>query len=99
MIILLITKGVLGDLDKFKVYIFIDELLDSLNGMQHLLTGEDEYDPKFYAELVECLESVDPKLLPSVNAQWKGFKDYAGRGGAPDDEWKRCPPNDTYTVK
>jgi len=77
-----------------------DELLNSLNGMQKLLTGEDEYDQKFYEELVECLESVDPKLLPSVNAQWKGFKDYAASGGdPPDDEWKSCPPNNTYAVK
>jgi len=68
-----------------------DELQDSLNGMQNLLTGENEYDPEFYAELVECLESVDPKLLESVNAQWTGFKDYAASGGnPPEDVWKNC---------
>ena len=59
--------------------------------MQNLLTGENEYDPEFYAELVECLESVDPKLLESVNAQWTGFKDYAASGGnPPEDVWKNC---------
>ena len=60
--------------------------------MQHLLTGENQYDQEFYDELVQCLESVDPRLLESVNAQWKGFKDYAATGGnPPEDEWKQCP--------
>lgn len=76
---------------------FTDELKDSLNGMQLLLTGEDQYDEEFYNELVVCLESVDPRLLESVNAQWKGFKDYAATGGnPPEDEWKQC--SDGYQV-
>ena len=73
--------------------------------MQHLLTGENEYDPEFYNELVQCLEGIDPRLLESVNAQWTGFKDYAASGGnPPEDEWKQCPtdyqvnPNFTLTI-
>ena len=66
--------------------------------MQHLLTGENEYDPEFYNELVQCLEGIDPRLLESVNAQWAGFKDYAATGGnPPEDEWKQCPTD--YQVK
>ena len=62
--------------------------------MQHLLTGENEYDPEFYKELVQCLEGIDPRLLESVNAQWSGFKDYAASGGnPPEDEWEQCPTN------
>ena len=75
------------------IFIFIlDELLDSLNGMQKHMTGEDQFNLEFYHELTECLNKLDPKLLESVNAQWKGFKDYAASGGnPPDDVWKSCP--------
>ena len=56
------------------------------------MTGEKEYDAEFYNELVQSLEEIDPILLASVNAQWKGFKDYAAsRGNPPEDEWKQCP--------
>lgn len=72
-----------------------DELLDSLNGMQKLMTDEDTFfDIEFYDELVTCLNTLDPKLLESVNGQWSGFKEYAATGGNPNidppDDWKRC---------
>ena len=79
-----------------KCYSFIsDELLDSLNGMQKLMTDEDTFfDLDFYEELVTCLSTLDPKLLESVNGQWSGFKKYAATGGNPNidppDDWKRC---------
>ena len=56
------------------------------------MTGEDEYDTEFYDSLVQCLNTLDPRLLESVNAQWTGFKDYAGAGGnPPEDVWEQCP--------
>ena len=63
--------------------------------MQKLMTDEDTYfDMEFYEELVNCLSSLDPKLLESVNGQWAGFKEYARTGGNPNidppDIWKRC---------
>ena len=79
-----------------KYYSFIlDELLESLNGMQKLMTDEETFfDMKFYDELVTCLNTLDPKLLESVNGQWSGFKEYAATGGNPNidppDDWKRC---------
>ena len=59
------------------------------------MTDEDTYfDMEFYEELVNCLSSLDPKLLESVNGQWSGFKEYARTGGNPNidppDIWKRC---------
>ena len=78
-------------------FIFSDELKDSLNGMQLLMTGEAEYNPEFYNALVKILKEIDPRLLESVNAQWKGFKDYAASGGnPPEDVWETCP--DGYQV-
>ena len=75
----------------FNVY-FADELLDSLNGVQKFMTGEDEFDREFYDELTQCLNKLDPKLLESVNAQWRGFKGYAASGGnPPEDVWRGCP--------
>ena len=73
----------------------LDELLDSLNGMQKLMTDEDTFfDLEFYDELVTCLNTLDPNLLESVNGQWSGFKEYAATGGNPNidppDNWKRC---------
>ena len=63
-----------------------------LNGMQRFMTGKPEFDPEFYDDLVKSLESVDPRLLESINAQWKGFKDYAALGGnPPEDVWEKCP--------
>ena len=71
----------------------IDELLESLNGIQMLMTGGDKFNREFYDELVPCLNSFDPLLLESVNAQWKGFKEYASTGGnPPSDIWRPCKP-------
>ena len=67
-------------------------LLDSLNGMHQLMTGEeDSFDKSFYKELVACIEHYDAKLLDVVNSQWKGFKEYARNGGNPGvDDWIGC---------
>ena len=66
--------------------------MDSLNGMQEFMTGEHAFDLEFYNELTECINTIDPKLLESVNAQWTGFKNYAASGGNPPvDIWRRCP--------
>ena len=62
------------------------------------MTGEAEYDPEFYNAFVKILKEIDPRLLESVNAQWKGFKDYAASGGnPPEDVWETCP--DGYQVQ
>ena len=71
---------------------YSDELLDSLNGMHQLMTGEEHsFDKVFYNELVQCIEKYDPKLIDVVNSQWLGFKAYANKGGNPGtDDWIRC---------
>ena len=64
------------------------------------MTGEPEFEPEFYDDLVRSLESVDPRLLESVNAQWKGFKDYAASGGnPPEDVWKAVQMNIRFKEK
>ena len=77
---------------KLKRRLFIDELLDSLNGMHKLMTGQDDsFDREFYDELVQCIQKYDTQLLNVINAQWNGFKLYANRGGNPGvDDWVRC---------
>ena len=68
-----------------------DDLIDSLNGMNMLMTGQGQFDKKFVHELNQCLQQLDPKLPQSINAQWRGFKTYAASGGnPPNDVWKRC---------
>ena len=60
--------------------------------MHQLMTGEeDSFDKSFYKELVACIEHYDAKLLDVVNSQWKGFKEYARKGGNPGvDDWTGC---------
>ena len=79
----------------FHFYLFIchlGELLDSLNGMHKLMTGEnDSFDQAFYNELVTCIAKYDRELMDVVNAQWKGFRTYAENGGNPGvDDWLKC---------
>ena len=71
---------------------YLDELLNSLNGMHQLMTGEkDSFDKSFYNELVPCIEQYGVKLLDVVNSQWSGFKVYASNGGNPGvDDWIGC---------
>ena len=77
---------------------FLDELLDSLNGMQKFMTGDEQFNHEFYEDLVQCLNKLDPRLHESVNAQWTGFKEYAASGGNPPvDVWRQCPEN--YQVR
>ena len=77
---------------------FLDELLDSLNGMQKFMTGDEQFNHEFYEDLVQCLNKLDPRLHKSVNAQWTGFKEYAASGGNPPvDVWQQCPEN--YQVR
>ena len=77
---------------------FLDELLDSLNGMQKFMTGNEQFNHEFYEDLVQCLNTLDPRLHESVNAQWRGFKEYAASGGNPPvDVWQQCPEN--YQVR
>lgn len=76
-------------LSSFSFY-FADELLDSLNGVQKFMTGKDEFDKVFYKELVSCLNQIDDQLLESVNAQWRGFREYAASKGSPEDPWPQC---------
>ena len=63
--------------------------------MQVLMDGQPTFDPNFYSELVTCLDSLDPRLLTSVGAQWDGMIQYANSGGNPEanDTWPACSNN------
>ena len=69
-----------------------DELLNSLNGMHYLMTGQkNSFDSAFYNELVQCIEKYDARLLGVINSQWRGFRSYANNGGNPGiDDWISC---------
>ena len=63
-----------------------------LNGIKQLMTGSSEqYDHVFYKRLVNCLSEIEePRLLKVVEAQWKGFQDYANTSGTETDPWIKC---------
>jgi hypothetical protein len=67
-------------------------LQDMLNGITELLAGPGQlYDHKFYHRLINCLNEIEePRLLNAVDAQWKGFMDYAHTLGTDVDPWKSC---------
>ena len=43
---------------KINIIFIPGPMLDMLNGMQHLMTGSNEFDPVFYERLVTCLNKV-----------------------------------------
>ena len=67
--------------------------MSKLNGQDVI---DSEFDPDFLTKFTKCLEKIDPKLLKSVNFQWKGFQNYSKM-----DEWKQCDAsiNKTMPVK
>ena len=80
----------------------IGELEYAFDGLQRFMKkhimedGSDKSDyfnRRYLSELVACLDELDPNLLESVNAQWKGFKDYSK---LENKDWKRCHENGTY---
>ena len=88
----------------------IGELQYALDGLQQFMKKHHQnvpnafyphiFDREFLYKLVKCFNYLDPKLLASVNAQWKGFKTFArsdgvqGKGG----KWTRCHENGTQWV-
>lgn len=62
-------------------------MLDMLDSMQLLMTGEAEYDRSLYADLRTCMRSFDRRLPKSQDGAWQGFIDYWNAGGAPGDAW------------
>ena len=86
----------------------IGELQYALDGLQQFMQKHqkdsaypDIFDRGFLSKLVKCINYIDPKLLLSVNAQWKGFKTYATSGGVPGNgtEWKQCHEKGTSDVR
>ena len=53
------------------------------------------YDQKFYEELSQCLDQLDPRLFQSTGAQWDGMITYANAGGSTEnnDIWQTCDEN------
>ena len=80
------------------------DLLYAFDGMQQFMKEHVVNDPdypdvvnrSFLYELVDCFNEIDPNLLESVNAQWKGFKKYATWN---DSDWKHCHLNGTGYVR
>ena len=50
------------------------------------------YDQKFYEELSQCLNHLDPRIFQSAGAQWDGMITYANTGGSMEnnDIWQTC---------
>ena len=50
-----------------------EPMIDMLNSMQQLLTGEESYfDPLFLEELQMCWETTHPDLKRAQDAAWQG---------------------------
>lgn len=74
--------------DSFDSFDSTPESIAMLNSMQHLLTGQPEFDPVYRAELYECMGSLHPDLLEAHEKAWTGLADYQTE--APwHDRWGR----------
>ena len=69
-------------------------MIRSLNGVEEFMTSNKTFDPTFLDKFSKCLESFDPKLVKSVDAQWKGFQTFSTF-----DTWKKCKPGDNSTQR
>lgn len=62
-------------------------MLQMLDSMENLMTAGIEYDRKYYTELRECMDILDPLLGASQDAAWQGIIDYWNMNGTEDDRW------------
>ena len=62
-------------------------MLDMLDAMQQLMTGEEKFDRDFYDELRECMESFDSRLPAAGDGAWQGMIDYWNSNGTEEDHW------------
>ena len=71
---------------------YSEPLQEALNGVETFMNGQPTFDPEFYSELTACFESLDPRLLTSIGAQWDGMIQYASTQGDPEvgDDWLPC---------
>lgn len=68
-------------------------MLQMLDAMQQLMTGEMEYDRTYYQELRQCMDTLDPLLTSSQDAAWQGIIDYWNTNGTADDRWGSYNPD------
>ena len=56
------------------------------------MTGNSEFDRKFYNYMIERMTQSNKDLLPSQNAAWKGFIQYFLSNGtsSKSDYWDSC---------
>lgn len=78
---------------KLGTSILLGPLLDSLNGMALLMSGDPLYNPEFYPKLSQCLNSADPELLQLHDLLWAGALELAANADSKWDwteEWRNC---------
>ena len=72
-------------------------MIDMLNSMQQLLTGDASYfDPLFIEELQACWEDTHPDLKEAQDAAWQGMIDYFEMDGFGNDTWGNRKPNEIW---
>ena len=62
-------------------------MLDMLDAMQQLMTGEGTFDRDFYEKLRECMGSFDSQLPAAQDGAWQGMIDYWNSNGTEEDHW------------
>jgi len=68
-------------------------MIQMLDAMQRLMTGEGEYDREYYTELRSCMDKFDSRLQDAQDGAWQGMIDYWNSNGVDGDNW-----GDTGTV-
>ena len=72
-------------------------MVDMLNSMQQLLTGDARYfDPLFIEDLLTCWNNTNPDLKQAHDAAWQGMIDYFEMDGFGNDTWGSRNDNKTW---
>ena len=74
-----------------------EPLIDMLEAMQQLMTGESSYfDPAFLDELLQCWDNTQPDLKEAQNNAWQGMIDYFLNNGFDEDPWGQSAYNSSW---
>lgn len=68
---------------------------ESLNAMELMMSGNPDYDPDFYNNLVQCLQTADPNLVELHDIIWEGVLELGGNSNINTykklpEEWRNC---------
>lgn len=67
-------------------------LIQMLDAMEDLMTGQPAFDREFLTKLSVCMDSFDSRLQTSQNNAWQGMIDYWLMNGKEEDTWGSYDP-------